>query len=162
MRYDAELRLLTDLFKRAGSSVTIVDPTGPVAQYLDSQIHLPGLTEQEDLSAPLQAYLPELLPDTVYTISDRLFLKYTYLILPEVTPTALLTIGPYLEKEVSEQEILELTESLDMSPSQERFLQKYYTSLPVISPESHMQLLLSLFYERLWGPGGFTLRPHGP
>lgn len=156
MQYDAELRLLTDLFRRAGSCVTISDPNVPVSQYLNSQIYIPALTKTEDLSAPVRDYLPDMLPDTVYTITDRLFLKYIYLLLPATAPASLLTIGPYLEKEISEQELLELTESLDIPPAQQTLLQKYYSSLPIIAPDSHIHLLLNLFYERLWGQGGFT------
>lgn len=156
MYYDAELRLLTDFFRRAGSYVAVINPELPVSQHLNPQIHTPGLANTEDLSVPLKDYLPDILPDTVYTVTDRLFLKYIYLLLPETSPASLLAIGPYLEKEASEQELLELTESLDIPPTQQKFIQKYYSSLPVISPESPIHLLLTLFYERLWGQDGFT------
>ncbi len=156
MEYHAEFQLLSELFRRTGSSVTTVDPNGPMSQFLTSQLYVPGLVESEDLSTPLREYLPDLQPDTVYSITDRLFLKYTYLLMPNAESETLLVFGPYLEKEVSQQTILELTESLDIPPAQQKFLQKYYSSLPVIDPEGHVQLLLTIFYERLWGPGGFT------
>ena len=35
-------------------------------------------------------------------------------------------------------------------------MQKYYSALPVITPDSHIHLLLTLFYELLWGQDGFT------
>ena len=156
MYYDTELHLLTDLFQRAGSAVTIINPELPVSQHLNPQIHTPGTTNAENLSAPLKEYLPDILPNTVYTVTDRLFLKYIYLLLPETSPASLLAIGPYLEKEISEQELLELTESLEIPPVQQKYIQKYYSSLPTISPESPIHLFLTLFYERLWGQDGFT------
>lgn len=156
MQYDAELRLLTDLFLRAGSSVNTVDPNGPMSQFQDNQVYIPDLVTTDDLTIPLRTYLPDLQPETVYCITDRLYLQYTYLLLPGVAPETLLVLGPYLEREVTEQEILELVEALGISSSQQKFLQKYYSSLPVINPEGHLQMLMTLFYERLWGQGGFT------
>lgn len=156
MEYHSELQLLCDLFRRAGSSVSTVDPNGPMSQFLTTQLYIPGLSEKEDLSVPLREYLPQLQPETVYSITDRLFLKYTYLLLPNSDPESLLVFGPYLEKELSEQAVLELTESMDIPPAQQKFLQKYYSSLPVIDPEGHLQLLMTIFYERLWGPDNFT------
>ena len=160
MEYHSELQLLCDLFRRAGSSVSTVDPNGPMSQFLTTQLYIPGLSEKEDLSVPLREYLPQLQPETVYSITDRLFLKYTYLLLPNSDPESLLVFGPYLEKELSEQAVLELTESMDIPPAQQKFLQKYYSSLPVIDPEGHLQLLMTIFYERLWGPDNFTYAPY--
>jgi len=54
MEYRAELRLITELFRRAGSSVITVDPNGPMSQFLESQLYVPGLTDLEDLSIPLR------------------------------------------------------------------------------------------------------------
>ena len=156
MYYDTELRLLTDFFSRAGSSVNIVDPDKPVSQYLDEKTMSSGVINGEDLSAPLRNFLPDMQPETVYSVTDRLFLKYLYLILPDNDQGSLLSIGPYLEKEISEQVILELTESLGLQPAQQKLLQSYYTSLPIISPESPIQHLLVLFYEKLWGVDGFN------
>ena len=93
MHYDTELQLLTDLFRRAGSSVTVIDPDRPASQYLNPQLDLPEVAKSEDISAPLRDYLPGMLPETVYTITDRLFLKYIYLLLPETSPASLLAIS---------------------------------------------------------------------
>lgn len=156
MRYDAELRLLTDLFHRAGSSVNTVDPNGPMTQFVDNKIYIPGIVETDDLTVSVRQYLPDLQADTVYTITDRLFLKYTYLLLPETDQETLLVLGPYLETAVSEQALLELTEALNIQPDQQKYLQKFYASLPIIPPEGHLQMLMSIFFERLWGPDNFS------
>ena len=156
MHYDTELRLLTDLFKRAGSSVNTVDPDGPMTQFIENKLYIPDLVESDDLTKSLRSYLPDLHPSTVYAITDRLNLQYTYLLMPDTEEDKLLVFGPYLEKEVSEQALLELTESLNIAPSQQKFLQRYYASLPIIAPDGHLQILLNLFYERLWGAEGFT------
>lgn len=156
MRYDTELSLLTDLFRRAGSSVNTVDPNGPMSQFLDNQIYIPGIVDTDDMSTPLKTYLPDLQKDTVYTITDRLLMRYTYLLLPEKAPETLLVLGPYLDSPVTEQAILELTEALNIQTEQQRFLQRFYASLPVIPPDGHMQMMMTLFFERLWGQDGFT------
>lgn len=156
MQYNAELQMLTDLFKRAGSSVNTVDPDGPMSQFVENKLYIPHLVETDDLTVPLRTYLPDLQPATVYAVTDRLHLLYNYLLLPETEKDTLLVIGPYLEKDVSEQALLELTESLNIAPSQQKFLQRYYSSLPVIAPDSHIQMLMTIFFERLWGTDGFT------
>lgn len=156
MNYDAELRLLTEFFRRSGSAVRIVDPDKPVSEYLDEKSLASGIAKDGDLSAPLRTFLPDIQPETVYAVTDRLFLKYLYLILPEPNQGNLMSIGPYLEKEITEEEILELTESLALQPAQQKLLRSYYRSLPILSPESPIQHLLVIFYEKLWGPDGFT------
>ena len=156
MQYNAELSLLTDFFHRAGSSVNIVDPDAPVSSYINEQINFFGIDGAEDLSTPLRNFLPNIEPETVYTVTDRLFLKYIYLLLPDEEKESLLCIGPYLEKEITEAEVEDLSKSLDFQPSQQKILEKYYSSLPIISQESPVQHLLVVFYERLWGQGGFT------
>ncbi len=156
MYYDSELRMLTDLFIRAGSSVNTVDPNGPMSQFIDNKLYIPDLVESDDLTQPLRSYLPELQPATVYSVTDRLDLQYIYLLMPDTEEEKLLVFGPYLEKEVSEQALLELTESMHIAPPQQKSLQRFYASLPVISPDGHLQMLLNIFYERLWGQEGFT------
>ena len=156
MQYDAELQMLSDLFKRAGSSVNTVDPDGPMTQFVDNKLYIPHLVESDDLTVSLRTYLPDLQPATVYAVTDRLNLMYNYLLLPETEKDTLLVIGPYLEKDISEQALLELTESLNIAPSQQKFLQRYYASLPIIAPDSHMQMLMTIFYEKLWGKEDFT------
>lgn len=156
MYYDSELRMLTDLFIRAGSAANIVDPDGPMSQFIENKLYIPDLVESDDLSQPLRSYLPDLQPATVYSVTDRLDLQYIYLLMPDMEEEKLLVFGPYLEKEVSEQALLELTEALNVAPSQQKALQRFYASLPVISPDGHLQILLNIFYERLWGQEGFT------
>ncbi len=155
MFYDAELQMLTNLFSRAGSSVAIIDPENPVEQYLDGQLRT-GFAEEDALQTPVKAYLPELSPDTVYSVTDRFFLKFIYLVLPDTQPTKLLSIGPFLEKEITEQAILELSEALKIPSEYQKYLPKFYGSLPIIPADSPLHLVLEVFFERIWGVNGFT------
>lgn len=156
MRYDAELRLLTELFRRVGSSVNTVSPDGSMSQFVENQLYIPGLVDSDDLSTSLKTYLPDLQPNTVYTITDRLHLQYTYFLLPEAPADTILVFGPYLENAMSEQMFSELADALHIAQEQQTFLQKYFSSLPIITQDSHLQALLALFYELLWGQDGFT------
>lgn len=153
MNYDAELRLLTDTFKKYGLSVNIADLSRPPTRDL-----LLGryLLQQETLDkTPLRELMQPVSPATVYTIENSLCC-YTYFLLPELQPEALIILGPYLEAQPTSSQILEQAERQQLEPKYHKDLEKFYTSLPVFPKSSHLHMLLDAFFDRIWGLSGYT------
>lgn len=145
MNYDGELRLLTDTIKKYGVPVTIADPYRPPASELALL-----LLQKEESAEPLSALLPPIAPATVYTMVNY-DCCYTYFLLPDQQPEALLIFGPYLKAPISNEQILEQSD-----PKQHKNWEKFYTALPILSPSSHLHILLDAFFDRIWGVGSYT------
>lgn len=153
MNYDAELRLLTDTFKKYGLQVTIADLSRPPAQNLVTGHYLQ--TKEAAISAPLRELIPPVAPATVYTLT-RWQSCYTYFLLPELQPEAILILGPYLTEQLAVSEILEQAELQQIETKYHKALEKYYSALPVLPQSSHLHLLLDTFFDRIWGIGGYA------
>lgn len=64
-------------------------------------------------------------------------------------------IGPYLNQDITQQQVLEQCEKTGISPKKYRNLEYYYSSLPVIKEESFIFAMVNTFCENLW-PEGFN------
>lgn len=144
MYYNSELRLLIDALKKYGLPVNLSDPDSPLPNGL-FPLHLPEAMTQKSL----RQLLP-MEPATVYTVTVH-HCCFTYFLLPEQQPEALMSYGPYLQKPITPEQILENAE-----PKFHKALEKFYTSLPIFTASSHLNLLTEVFYDRIWGMGGYT------
>lgn len=152
MNYDGELRLLTETFKKYALSVNIADLSRPPARDL---LFGKQLLQDVTISSPLQELIHPLCPATVYTLEIDLCC-YTYFLLPEVQPDALMILGPYLAEHLSPNQLLEQIEQQHVDPKHHKDLESFYNSLPVFPRNSHLHLLLDAFFDRIWGIGGYT------
>lgn len=153
MNYDAELRLLTDTFKKYGLQVTIADLSRPPARDLLTGYSLPS--ELPAYSQPLRELLPPIRPATVYTLT-RWQCCYLYFLLPELQPDAIMVLGPYLAEPLTVSDILEQAELRHIEPKFHKALEKFYAAVPVLPQSSHLHLLLDAFFDRIWCIGGYT------
>ncbi len=153
MNYDAELRLLTDTFKKYGLQVTLADLSRPPVRDLLTGHALPS--ELPAHSQPLRELLPPVQPATVYTLT-RWESCYLYFMLPELQPDAIMVLGPYLTEPLTVSDILEQTELRHIEPKHHKVLEKFYAAMPVFPQSSHLHLLLDAFFDRIWGIGGYT------
>ena len=144
MHYDSELRLLIDTLKKYGLPVNLSDPDSPLPDGL-FPLYLPETIAHKSL----RQLLP-MEPATVYTVTVH-HCCFTYFLLPEQQPEALMSYGPYLQEPVTLEEILESAD-----PKFHKSLEKFYTSLPIFPTSSHLHLLTEVFYDRIWGMGGYT------
>lgn len=150
MNYDAELRFLTDTFKKYGLQVTIAELDRPPVRALTTAYSL-------DTSLPLREILPAAQPATVYTLTQQQGC-YIYFLLPELQPEAVMILGPYLTEPLTFHDILERTELQHIEPKYHKTMEKYYSALPVLPRSSHLHLMLDAFFDRIWGIGGYTVQ----
>lgn len=90
-------------------------------------------------------------PNAIYKVQDAFFCRYFLVLLPNTTARTVLTVGPYLTKELHEKSLLELSERYGVPPHIFSQIEKYYGNLPLITEESHLEILLNTLGETLWG-----------
>lgn len=156
MYYEAELRFLRDTFKKCRIQTGIVSLDAPLDDWQDIGLHL-VLTSMIDSAKPLCNAIPTVKPATIYRLNEPFTCRYMYLLLPELPRNAILLIGPYLPAPLTQQQIMEWGERNGISPSQQKQLESYYGSVPIVPETSHLFMLLDAFGERLWGANGFTM-----
>ena len=154
MNYNAELSFLCDTFKKINVQTAIAELARPLSQYT-SAILYPLLLQQLD-DRPLSEYMKGLTPNCVYTVMDWLGCNHIYFLLPELQPDAILVIGPYLTEPVTTEKIMEQAELHQIDAREHRRLEQYLTSLPVLPKSSHLHLILSTFFDRIWGVGNYS------
>ena len=93
----------------------------------------------------------------MYKLTDSFKLSYIYFLLGDGAKSTLMAIGPYLREAFSPRQILELGERLFISPSRQKIVEEFYTSLPVLKSESHMFLTLDTFFEQMWKSSNFSV-----
>lgn len=94
---------------------------------------------------------------TLYKTSDGALRHYIYLSLPSKEEKVILFIGPYLQKAVSSTEILEISEKNALSPKARRYLDEYYSSIPILLESSQLFIMLDTFCERIWESPSFAI-----
>lgn len=156
MFYEAELHLLRETFRKCRIQTHIAQLETPLSQQPEATIHA-FMSEQLDLSLPLSANIPPVLPETIYRVRDPFDCRYTYLRLPESSPELILVIGPYLPAQPAKARIMEWAERNRISPAQLKLLESYYNNVPILTDVSHLFALVDAFAERIWGPNSITV-----
>jgi len=152
MYYEAQLRLLRDVFRKCMVQTTVAD--------LDSLLEAPAAPDNTlSLSEPgtlLKQLLPEIQSATIYRLQNSFHCQYACLLLPELNTRAILIIGPYIASAPSEKQFMEWAEFNNISPRRQKQLRELYNALPILPQTSHLFVLLDAFCEQLWGVGGYT------
>ncbi len=100
---------------------------------------------------------PAVAPHTMYKLTDRFGLCYIYFLLPEGEPDTLLLIGPYLSSPPSQSAVLEIGEKNGITPKNQRYLDEYYDTLPVLAPTSSLFFMITTFCERIFASPAFSI-----
>ena len=93
---------------------------------------------------------------TRYTYTNELKLKFILMRLP-LGERNIFLVGPYLSASLTNEEIMEIGESLDLLPSVQKKLREYYASIPVISDADHIFCVLDTFCERVFHTSSFAI-----
>lgn len=156
MFYEAELRLLRDTFRKCRIQTSIADLSMPADEQRSNNPDLPFLTGVDPVALLLQS-VSIVMPSTLYRLQDPFRCRYMILRLPELPTEAVLIIGPYLSATPSKQQIMEWSENQSISPSEQKKLEDFYRSLPLLPDTSHLFVLLDSFAERILGINSFSV-----
>lgn len=113
-----------------------------VRQYL-------GLNNLYELTADLMKN--QLIPNTIYSISDEFFSRYFVMEIPNKGERCFLTIGPYTEHNLTQSELLLIAEEYKTPDNIKDSMLQYYINIPFIADSSPIRIVLSAFYETIWG-----------
>ncbi len=104
-----------------------------------------------------QALLPRFAPNQLYKATDRFERSYFFFLLPDKKPKTFLSIGPYLKQSISPQHLLEIGENNGVSPQKHRYLSEYYATLPILTEDTSLFIMINTFCEKIWGTPSFPI-----
>ena len=160
MEHENELMFLCDTFKKARLSAMVIPYDELTSRAFDA-----GLEEVLGYKGSLEArnlYLSEnpIEPNTLYKATDTFGLSYIWLKLP-FRQNDILIVGPYLTSAPTKEQLLELGEQLGVSPKRQRYLEEYCASIPILTVDSHLFVMLDTFCERIWNSPSFAITDVG-
>ncbi|MBQ9783997.1 MAG: helix-turn-helix domain-containing protein [Clostridia bacterium] len=156
MFYENELAFLCDTFKK--SRVRIFWATKSEFESVAARSAGDGGLGVELPHADAMRHFPRTLQErTVYRLTDAFGFSYSYLRLPDTAEETVLVVGPYLCAVPSPSRILELGEANGISPKHQRYLEEYYTTIPVLAESDRLFLMLDAFCERIWKSPSFSI-----
>lgn len=94
---------------------------------------------------------------TLYKLTDAFDFCYLYFLLPETEKTTYFIIGPYLSSSISRERMLELGEKHGVSPARKVYFEEYYMSIPVLTDECQIFVMLTTFCEHIWKSPSFSI-----
>lgn len=152
MFYKNELDLITEGFKkcRLGTYLSEIDENG----YFRFSKGLERIFGEEN---PTALHVSDIKPKSLYKARDGMKLSFRYFLLPEMDVPTVLFIGPYLEEQITVSEMFEIGEKNGVLPSRQRYLEEYYSTLPVLSHESKIFFFLDSFLERIFKSPSFSI-----
>ena len=145
MNYTNELDFFTELMKRYGVKVRML-----TAEQIEE------LYSAELLGADREAlggFLSGLAPHTLYRTKDALGCSYKLLLMKrgERETRVLLIIGPYRQEPPSDEQLLEISERLGLTPAKHHELKLYLSSVPTLAEDSPLMGAIAVLCERVFG-----------
>ncbi|MBR2861160.1 MAG: helix-turn-helix domain-containing protein [Clostridia bacterium] len=156
MDWDRELSFLREVLEKCHIHTSILSGKDGIGSAVE-----PRLNSVSDYfsktDATIESVLGKFEEKTKYVLSNEFKLKYVCLLLPVKTEKNILFIGPYISSAISSKDILEIGEKASLSPSSQKILKEYYSSLPIITENDHIFALIDAFCERIWNTGSFAI-----
>lgn len=154
MSYEPQLQLLCNAFRKCRIQSVIADLSLPASEHPELR-HYSSISQTLDSTRPLLEFLPPVMPETIYRMSDPFGCRYLYFQLPQSPKNTVLVIGPYLSKSPTAREIMEWSENQNIAPLQQKDLELFYNNVPILPDHSHIFILLDAFAELLWGNNAY-------
>lgn len=155
MVYEKELDFLCDTFRKCHVKTLVIDQDDPIDQIVDT--YLETLFGNNISSMTVSDFVGEIVPSTMYKASDSYKRSYIYFLLPHTQLKKILFVGPYLSEPLSSRQLIEISESLGISPQNQRYIEEYCSTIPIISESSHLFTMLNTFCERIWDSPSFSI-----
>lgn len=156
MKFEKESQFLIDTLKRCHIHTAFLSAEDTADRMMDS--FLTSIVGEHQLKkTTLCEILGGVEDKTKYNFVNELKLNYVLIPIFEGKEKKLLSIGPYLTNPMSSNQILEICESLGFAPNIQRFLKEYYSTLPMLSPQDHLHMMIDAFCERIWETPSFAM-----
>lgn len=154
MFYENELRFLQKMLNRCHIPSSVIDPEAPMDDYVT--VPMQQFIRNKRFADTFYGIVPELKNATIYRLFDVFLCRYIFVSLPYCQKPSVLLIGPYLNNNVTPQQVLEQAEALKLTPGDLRDLELFYSSVPVVREEHHLFAMINTFAEYVFsGEGNF-------
>ncbi len=108
-----------------------------------------GLTQEYERT--LQTAAREARKNVIFKLSDMFRCHYLLLSLPLASENEILLLGPYSDREISREELLEAAERFRIPVGQISQMEDYYANIALIPDETALLTIVIAFGETLWG-----------
>lgn len=163
MNYEYDLNFLSDILKKCHIHTAVISPLDSDKALLDPQfISIVGFRSQMNVGQLLGVVESK----TKYKLSNEFKLRHICIKLPFLSEKNILVIGPYLSAPLSSKDILEIGERAEISPAAQKLLREYYSSVPILSENDKIFVMIDAFCERIWQTQSFAIvelsKSYGP
>ena len=148
MFYENELRFLQKMLNKCHIPNAIIDPEASIASYESAPMQ-PFLRHQY-VADTFYALIPDFKSATIYRLLDVFLCRYIFMELPYGEQPSVLIIGPYLNNNVTRQQIWEQAELLELPPSDVHEFELLYSAVPVVREEHHLFAMVNTFAEYVY------------
>ena len=156
MKCESELSFLREVFRRCRIHTEITAPGVLASRFLGKD----RAAERDALVSPEEALaqaISDMAPRTLYRLTDSFERWYACLLLPCAGEPSVLVIGPMLAAPLSPRQLLMIGERNGISPQKQRYLHEYFSSIPILSADSPLSVMLNSLCERLWESPAFSI-----
>lgn len=154
--FESELTFLCNTLQKCHCRTAVVSPIDSASTVVDFNFKdVMGIRYEKDIS--ISTYFEKIESATKYIFIDEFNLCYIYLLLPSADEQNILFIGPYLSSPQSSKDALETSEQIGIIPRAKKYLEEYYTAIPVISANDHIFSMIDTFCEHIWHSPSFTI-----
>lgn len=155
MFQENEFSFLKETLQKCGLNVSVISLEDTIFDVIDER----DIAIYEKLfsrNTTIDSILGGVKPNTLYKFKDSFSLLYNAFLLPKNTGCTVVVIGPFLQEQLSDTQILELCEQNGFEPRYKKTINEFCATLPVLSPYSPIYIFLDSFCERMWG-GKYTM-----
>lgn len=150
MSYHQQLAFLTRFYRKCNLQLLQLDPLVPMDRNIDYHFR-ESLGRNDEYFSAMERTILEIEPRTIYRVMDQYLCCYLFLAIIDNNKPIVLSVGPYLPHQMSQEDIVTHANKMAITPQQ---LGNYYLGLPVLSKENPVFSALYAFCEEVWGDAG--------
>ena len=151
MIYLPELNFFQKILRKFHIESRVFDIESPLEEFLNFGLKT-FLSLETIKNKTIKDFLSPTQGNTIYEIKD--FLGCSYIIIPLPTQTGkteLLSIGPFLTKEISEEDILVIAEKYTYDQKTVKQLKFYFSNIPTFTIDDGIFNVIDTFAESIYG-----------
>lgn len=148
MFYDNELLYLQKMLNKCHLQTLTVNPDEIIDERIDNGLR--RLLGNHSYSETFFDFFTEMNPNTVYRVTDSFLCHYIFFTLPFSEEKKIFITGPYINVDISPEQVLEQSEKMGLPPKMSPKLELFYSSLPIVREENYIFAMINTFAEFLW------------
>ncbi len=150
MSYDIQLKFVRDLMKAMHISTHIsINPREKISYEIDLGLRA-MLFHTDNYTDILHNSMYDAKSNTIYRFFDEYHCNYLFMRLPDTDDDRFFFIGPYLPSALSEEQIKQKSDFLELNTEKYNRLLEYYNSLPIIEDENILFNIINTLAQTLW------------